>query len=326
MTRIAIVGLGIIGASLGLALKRAKIENTEIVGHDVSYDAAVAARKAGAVDHVDASLARAVQGAGLVILATPILTMREVLTEIAGQLAPGCVVTDTGSTKRQVVSWAAEILPETVAFVGGHPMTGKDTAGVDGPDARLFDGRIYCLTPTPTTVAGGVEAVVALVSLLGAKAYYLDPAEHDALVAPASHLPLVVSMALMTLAARSPGWKDVSRLTAGGFRQVAANAANSPQMSRDLALTNAENVNAWLDLFVDELRRYQRAIAAGEEETLRLFQDAYDAYREYLRGTSVSEGAPPASMPSLGQSFQQLFVGQCLLHPRDKQDARGERG
>ncbi|TAK33198.1 MAG: prephenate dehydrogenase [Chloroflexota bacterium] len=321
MARIAIVGLGIIGASFGLALKRAKLDKTEIVGHDVSYDAVVAARKARAVDTVDPSLARVVQGAGLVVLATPILTMREILGEIAGHLEPDCVVTDTGSTKRQVVSWAAELLPETVAFVGGHPMTGKDTAGVDGPDARLFDGRMYCLTPTETTPGDAVEAVTSLVHLLGAKTYYLGPDEHDALVAPASHLPLVISMALMTLVGRSSGWKDVSRLVAGGFRHVVINAGNNPRMSRDLAVTNAENVSSWIDLLVEELRGYQRTIATDEEETLRLFQDAFDAHREYLAGTLCSDAPPSAApMPSLGQSFQQLFVGQGLLR------RRGQRG
>src|SRR3989442_4646750 len=143
--RIAIIGTGLIGGSLGLALKASGLQGLEIVGHDRDRNVATKAEKAGAIDRPEHNLSRAVAGAGMVIIAVPVLAMREVMQEIAPHLAEGAVVTDTASTKSHVMQWAAELLPEHVNFVGGHPMAGKETPGVEQAEGTLFRERAYCV-------------------------------------------------------------------------------------------------------------------------------------------------------------------------------------
>ena len=143
--RITIIGTGLIGGSLGMALKAARLPGLEIVGHDSDRGSATRAEKSGAIDHAEHNLPRAVSGAGMVIIAVPVLTVREVMQQVAPHLVKGTVVTDTTSTKAHVMRWAREALPEHVYFVGGHPMAGKETAGIANAEASLFRGKAYCI-------------------------------------------------------------------------------------------------------------------------------------------------------------------------------------
>src|SRR5712691_4207870 len=176
--RVAIIGLGLIGGSLGLALCKARAAE-QVAGYDLGKGVSDRARKIGAIDQPYAALADAVRGADLVILATPVGPMRVLLQNIAPSLTPGAVVTDVASTKAQVISWAEEFLPSSVSFVGGHPMAGKELQGVEAADATLFQNRIYCLTPTPRTRPAAINKVSMLVETLGARVRFLEPAEHD---------------------------------------------------------------------------------------------------------------------------------------------------
>nr|HET6902299.1 prephenate dehydrogenase/arogenate dehydrogenase family protein [Ktedonobacteraceae bacterium] len=142
--RVAIIGLGLIGGSVGLALHKAKAAQ-QVVGYDIGKGVSNQARKVGAIDQPCATLADAVRGAELVVLATPVGAMRSLLQALSPLVTPGAVLTDVASTKVQVISWAEEYLPANVAFVGGHPMTGKELSGVEAADATLFQGGIYCL-------------------------------------------------------------------------------------------------------------------------------------------------------------------------------------
>ena len=140
--RVAIIGLGLIGGSVGLGLKQANEPVWEVVGYARRPEVASAALASGVVDRVETSLKQTVRKADLVIVATPVLTIREILSQIAEYLTPGCVVTDTASTKLQVMKWAEELLPSAVDFVGGHPMAGKETYGIQAAGANLLKGCI----------------------------------------------------------------------------------------------------------------------------------------------------------------------------------------
>ena len=149
MTRVAIIGTGLIGASIGLGLREQADEKTiEIVGYDRNSQRARTAERRKAIDKRENSALAAVADASLVIISTPILAMREVMQEIASTLRPGAVVTDTGSTKSEVMRWAKELLPGSINFVGGHPMAGKTEVGADHADPKLFDGARWVVVPT----------------------------------------------------------------------------------------------------------------------------------------------------------------------------------
>src|SRR3972149_35582 len=191
----------------------------------------------------------------MVTLATPILAVREVLEQIAPELREGAVVTDTASTKERVLGWAAELLPQHVSFVGGHPMAGKETPGIENAEAELFRGRAYCLCPAGDAHEDAVRALVGLVRLIGAEPLFLDPREHDQYAGAVSHLPLVVSTALFSLMRASPAWRDLAPMASSGFRDV------PPLPSREAAIH-------WLERMIEELRRYRDLLEEGDAEEL----------------------------------------------------------
>ncbi len=261
--RVAIIGLGLIGGSIGLALRQAKGAR-EITGYDLSKGICDRARKIGAIDQPYTSLADAVRGAELIILATPVGTLRSLLQDIAPHVSPGAVVTDVASTKAQVISWAEEFLPTSVSFVGGHPMTGKEVSGVEAADAALFRDHIYCLTPTVRTRPAAINKVSSFVEMLGARTRFLEPVEHDGQVASVSHLPFVASLALVETVTNGPAWNDASMLAANGFRDMSRLAAGNPEMYRDICLTNSEALAHWLDAYIETLTQMRDRIAARD--------------------------------------------------------------
>ncbi len=292
MKQVTVVGLGMIGCSLGLALKQLKTP-PRVIGHDNQYDAATQAQKLKAVDRVERNPLEAVAGSDLVIVATPVGTITSVLETVAGALGPGCVVTDTGSTKREITRHAAEILPPGVAFVGGHPMTGKATAGVDRPDASLFQGAIYCLTPSTTAPANAVAVVVNLVQQIGAQPYFLDPEEHDGLVAGISHLPYLLSASLMRLLASAPSWREMSILAAGGFETMTRLAGQNPKMYSDILVSNADNVVRQLDRLMEELAAARERLLQGDSAVLQPLEEAQrqrTSWEEQRRREAADKG------------------------------------
>jgi len=271
--RVAIIGLGLIGGSIGLALQKAKGAQ-QVVGYDLGKGVSDLARKVGAIDQAYHALADTVRGAELVILATPVGAMRALLQNIAPALTPGAVVTDVASTKAQVISWAEEFLPSSVFFVGGHPMAGKEVSGVEAADASIFKNRIYCLTPTPRTNPAAINKVSIFVEVIGARVRFLEPAEHDGQVAGVSHLPFLASIALVNTVTEGGAWGDASLLAANGFRDISRLAAGSPEMYRDICLTNSEAIARWLDEYIATLRSLRERVASHDKDLSETFARA----------------------------------------------------
>lgn len=288
--RICIVGLGLIGGSLGMAIKAASPRGVEVIGYDREPAIEERARKAGAIDHGARDLADAIRPASLVILATPIQAMREVMSEIAPLLAPNTVVTDVASTKAPIMRWAQEFLPNEVSFVGGHPMAGKETQGIGNAEADLFRDRVYCLCPSPHAGEESVAVVQSLAKLIGARTLFIDPEEHDQYVAAISHLPLLTSVALFSMVRDSAGWAEIAPLASTGFRDATRLASGEPQMSYDITQTNREALLGWLDRYQAELHTLREAIAQGDPALLEKF-----ARVKLHRDTFIE--APPSSRP-----------------------------
>lgn len=268
--RVAIVGLGLIGGSIGLALHQAHAAQ-QVVGYDLGRGVSDQARKIGAIDQVHNALADAVRGADLIILATPVGTMRSLLQDMATMASPGAVITDVASTKGQVISWAEEFLPGNIYFVGGHPMAGKEVSGVEAAEPTLFQNHIYCLTPTKKTSPVALNKVAQMIESLGARVRFLEPAEHDGQVAQVSHLPFIASAALMQSVAGNGSWGDASLLASSGFRDTTRLAAGNPEMYRDICLTNNEALLRALDSYLASLRAFREQIAARDPHLNELF-------------------------------------------------------
>ena len=289
----AIIGVGLIGGSFGLAAKRAGLVG-EVVGVARSETTRGLAVERGAADWTTDDAARAVRGADLVYLAAPIGAIVTALGELGPHLEPGALVTDAGSTKQRIVA-AAEALPAGVEFLGGHPMAGSEQAGVSAARADLFQGATYFLTPTSGRGAGleacatrsaadaGLEAcatprvttpetlerMLGLVAGLGAEALVLEAELHDRMVAVTSHLPHALAWALCTAAARAEAPAALAPFAAGAWRDTTRVAGSPEEVWADIFLTNPENLAAAARGFQGELEELLRLVAAGDRAELR---------------------------------------------------------
>lgn len=283
--RVAIIGLGLIGGSIGLGLKKADKSDCEVVGYVRRPEAASLAMNMGMVDRVEMSLEDTVKEAEMVIVATPVLVIKEILSQISGYLPHGCIVTDTGSTKVQVMKWAEDLLPRTVDFIGGHPMAGKETYGMKAAEADLFQGSVYCLTPAKKTSSQAVDKVADMVKKLGAVPFFIDAQEHDELVAGTSHLPFLLSAALVTSTASEPTWEKMKKLAGSGYRDVTRLASGSPEVNAQICLTNQQAILHWLDRYIDELQRYRHLVNLGDERLKETLAEANRLRQEWLNKT-----------------------------------------
>jgi prephenate dehydrogenase len=230
-----------------------------------------------------------VQGAELVVLATPVGAMQRLLKEIGSCVLPGTIVTDVASTKAQVVAWAEESLPSSVPFIGGHPMTGKEASGVEVADAQLFQNCIYCLTPTQSTQLAALHKVATFVEMLNGRIRYLAPEEHDKQVASVSHLPFIASVALMNTVAHEATWSEAALLAAGGFRDISRLAGGSPEMYRDICLTNDKAIVAQLDRYIDALQKIRERIHLQDKNLGNMFAEARSQRLQWLASRDFSE-------------------------------------
>jgi prephenate dehydrogenase len=315
---ITIVGLGLIGGSIGLALRQAG-NDYEIVGHDREHTVASKARKRGAVDKVKWNLISACEKADLIIIATPVIAIKETLTAIAPYLKPGCLITDTASIKGPVVAWAQEILPDTVNFVGGDPIISQEAStggspptGIEGARADLFQGGLYCLTPSPEAAPQAVQLATDLVHFLGARPFFLDAAEHDGLVAGVDHLPFVLSAVLLETTVSSPAWREMRKLAGDAFQGVTRFSSGDAAIYRDTCLTNGENIVRWIDACLARLKELREIIAAQEAEELeKTFEEAMSVRDKWLRdkaeGRWELDEELPVSLPR--QSFLRRIIG-----------------
>jgi prephenate dehydrogenase len=282
LSKIAVVGVGLIGGSFALALRGAgQVE--EIIGVGRSRANLDRAKARGVIDR-DASLADAVQGVHLVFLAMPVGATSDVLKAIASHLDPGTVVTDAGSTKRDIVADARAALGKSFPqFVPGHPIAGAEQSGVEAARADLFVGRRVVLTPVAETNARAAEAVRSLWRACGAEVHEMAPQAHDEVFATVSHLPHLLAYALVHDVATHEAADLLFAYAASGFRDFTRIASSHPEMWRDICMANRPALLAELTRFETVLAEARRMLetqdAAGLE---RLFDGARRARNEWL--------------------------------------------
>ncbi|MEW6574067.1 MAG: prephenate dehydrogenase [Bacillota bacterium] len=261
--RVAIIGVGLIGGSLGMALKRLRLAE-EVVGIGRNAEKLQLAVEVGAVDRVTADL-KSVTGAAVVVVATPVSAVIPVVAEAADYFEAGAIVTDVGSVKAAIVDALQPVArAHGFHFVGGHPMAGSERTGVKSADPYLFENAYYILTPTPETDRSAVETVAKMAVAVGARVIELDPGEHDLYVAAVSHLPHCVAAALVNTIAGLPEREAVLPLAAGGFRDTTRVAAGDPEMWRDIVVANREAILGMIGKYQAELALLAALIRTGD--------------------------------------------------------------
>ena len=323
MTTIAIVGTGLMGTSLALAIKSSNLK-VDVVGTDYDSSARSGAQKSGAFKKVEARLSSAIRGADVVVFAIPVSAMREMMESAANDFEDGCVVTDLGSSKRMVLQWAEEVLPKTVSFVGGHPMAGRELSGPKNADGTMFKGRAYCIVPSVTAERAAVSSITTLAEAIGAKPFFIGAEEHDSFVAAASHLPFMMSVALMGCTTKSANWNDIGQLASSGFGDLSRLASGDPVMHRDICVTNPEPIVAWMDAYIRELYELRNMLAAeggpDPEALEQVFTEAMEARARWGAGifTGKDQGPSALQIPSFGESMGEMFMGSKAMDAQKK--------
>ena len=275
LKRVAIVGVGLIGGSIALALRRAGMVAT-VVGVDRNPQALERAAALGVIDTAADSVSDAAKGADLVVVAVPVRAIGPVLHDVALAMEPGAVVTDVGSTKEDVTAAASgELRAHFPRFVPGHPIAGREASGVESATPDLFKGARIVLTPTGDTAPDAVDLVRTCWEAVGGRVTILDAARHDRIFAAVSHLPHLLSFALVSeLASRGDGAELLS-FAAGGFRDFTRIAASSPEMWRDIALQNRAALLEELDRYGARLAVFRELVDRGDGPGLhRLMAEA----------------------------------------------------
>jgi prephenate dehydrogenase len=272
--KLVIFGVGLIGGSLARALReRAGIEG-RIVGVGRSLKSVERALELGVIDEAaaldnDAALADALEGADVVLIAAPVAQTEPLLARIAPLLDARTIVTDAGSTKGDVVASARRALGERIAqFVPGHPIAGRESSGVDAALPELYVQRNVVLCPLPENNPDDVERIAHMWSATGACVRRMSDAQHDRVFASVSHLPHVLSFALVDQILATPDAELKFSFAAGGFRDFTRIAASSPEMWRDICLANREALLAELDDYTQVLARFRAAIDASDGAAL----------------------------------------------------------
>jgi prephenate dehydrogenase len=281
--RICIVGVGLIGGSFALGLKKAGFSG-HIVGAGRHLENLEHALGLGVVDSYHTDAAKAVEGADLVMLAVPMGAMKSLLAMINPALKPGAIITDAGSVKGSFVTDALAVLGSAERLVPGHPIAGTERSGVDAAFATLFENRKVILTPLPETDTEAVDAVRGLWAMTGADVESLSPEHHDRVLAATSHLPHVVAFSLVDTLATLQESEEIFRYAAGGFHDFTRIASSDPVMWRDICLSNRDAVLAMLDGLMTDLTALREHIDQCDSDTIeRTFRRAKQARDSHIQ-------------------------------------------
>lgn len=271
INRLAVIGVGLIGGSLARIL-REKGEVGEVVGIGRGEANLQKAVELGVVDRYDLNPATGVAGADMVFIATPVCSIPDVTATIAPHLSPGCVVTDGGSVKEEIVAACEPLIPAGAHFVGGHPIAGTEHSGVEASFSTLYVGKRCILTPSPRTDDDALRKVIRMWEAAGSEVVLMDVEKHDRVVAAISHLPHMVAYSLVNAVEGYDRFEEsIIKYSAGGFRDFTRIASSDPAMWRDIALMNREAVLELMDFFSDYFARLRALVAAGDGAGLERF-------------------------------------------------------
>ena len=284
-TRVAILGLGLIGGSLGLAFRAVKEKKIHVTGYARRQETGELAFAMGAVDSMAATPQLAVAEADFVFLCTPVLQMLPMALSVLPFMKPGALLTDAGSTKRWFADSLRPLMPVGVRYIGGHPMAGREKSGLSEAMPDLFRGRWYLFTPSADTPDSFLTQLRQLIELTGAQTAVLDDRRHDQITAVISHVPHVAAAALVHLLKKEINPAETARFIGGGFRDTTRIASSDADMWADICMTNPENIAAGLDELSVVLAEVSRKVRAGDRDGIH----DYFSEAKRLRNTLLSQ-------------------------------------
>lgn len=321
--QIALIGLGRLGGSIGMALGAQN--GLQIAGFDRDPDAMRVAQSRGAVHRTEWNLINAVEGADLVLLALPLAEQRDILAALAPSLRDGCVVASVAPLLSPPIAWANELVPAGRFFAAAHPILNPaqlhtGDAGLNAARADLFARGLWAIAPAPACAPEALKLVGDLAMLLGASPYFIDPAEHDGLMGGVDALPALLALALMQAATASPGWKEMRKLADRGFATATTPLADAERAPLTL---NRDSALRYLDAAIAALQSLREKIAAGHETALdELLAEAASLRAKWLtdrqRGDWDQLEKPPLEMPSAKEVLSRMLFGGLMPRKREQ--------
>lgn len=268
MEKLAIIGVGLIGGSLGLAVKERELA-AEVIGIGYREESLRKAREKGAVDWTTTELSRGLPEAKMAILATPIGVMKDIARRMLPFIASDCIISDVGSVKLPVVEELEQIFSPRGYFVGAHPMAGSEKRGVEMASSQLFQGATCVLTPTHRTFPPALQSVRSLWEGVGARTLLMSVDKHDYLVAAISHLPHLLAVSLVNLSEEiGVSEPDLFSLAAGGFRDTTRIASGLPYMWQEIFLSNRDKILEMMKRFHCRWDQLEKILEQGDGENL----------------------------------------------------------
>jgi len=323
--KITIVGLGLVGSSIGLALRQSEVQST-LIGHDKNPGASRQAKKINAIDKTEWNLISACEESDLIILAIPISGIQETLQVIAPYLKPGCTILDTASLKSPVLAWAEELLPPQVHYVGLNPILTAEAGASGGTEkarADLFQNRLFCVVSSAKAEPEVVQMVANLVNLMGGKPLFMDAAEHDGLMSGMDQLPPVLALALLDTATQRPSWRELRKVAGAAFESGTFLTSDDPHAYSELFLMNSDNMVRWINDLISALISIRETISAGEGPILaERFGALIEQRNKWMvdRAKGDWDMDPSANMPPKPNMFVDTFLGG-VGRKRQKRDS-----
>ena len=269
--RISIIGVGMLGGSLGLAIKQRKMAG-KVHAYVRRAEGVAECKQFSTADFATQSIAQAVEGADFIVICTPLAQMRQVMELMGPHLKPGAIITDVGSVKGSIVQELEPLaLKWKCEFIGSHPMAGSEKRGMNAAKADLFNSAICLITPTAHSSASGFSAVQNFWKDLGGVPVRMTPELHDDLVSRSSHLPHVVAAELANYVLSPAHPKEQAMVCATGFRDSTRIAAGSPEVWRDIAMANQKNLARVLGVFIEDMQEFQLALERGDAKMIEEF-------------------------------------------------------
>lgn len=313
-----IIGLNQIGTSIGMCLRVNHRSQYHVVGYESDSKLHGQAENSGGVDKAEWNLDVAVREADIVVVNVPVNAAYGVLENISPYLKEGATVTDTCDTKRSILHWADQLLPDHASFVGGNPLVKTNASGTGDPSPHLFAQSPYAIVPSPTSAPASVGAVQSLCQDLGARPLFMDPAEHDSFTAAMVGIPALASAAAINSVAASPSWHEISKFIGSEFVSISEPMSRDPSWTNGMASTNRDMLLHWLGNLQTEVAKIKAAIedesSVGTPEG-PLADMLVNAWENRLRLELGITPKPPTSMseaepvPSSGETMMSMMFG-----------------
>ena len=311
LERIAVVGAGPIGTSIGLALKSVGLKNTEVIGQCSDRDSLSIIKKINAFDDIVSGLDEALEGAQLVVIDSPVSETRDILQSMSPHISDGAVVTDTGNSKVRCAVWAKEFLPDSIDYIGGRPIIKNFDMRLESSSSQLFKDNYYCIMPTEKADAQAIKTVVSMVEAIGAVPYFLDPIEHDSYSAAVDVLPMVISAAFVNTTAGSDSWKEMYKTASRAFDQQSMASSDDPIDAETQCLTVSQPLIHWIDQMILSMNKIRSQLSEDSDDLIESFITAWEQRARWETGAIGNDDSRP-TLPTAGESMASVLLGDKL--------------